>query len=112
MASMRPLPSLPDTLKHIQERMSQGLGPQQVIEELLPLTRTDAVTWLRRLSIWAEYAEQFPVQTVALARLISPRARREFSLKLTEDGRVIDSKHQGPPCQTPRPTKKFRLSIG
>src|ERR1700722_779112 len=111
MASVRSLPSLPDTLKHIQERLSQGLAPQQVIEELLPLTRTDAMTWLRRLSIWTEYAEQFPVQTVALARLISLRARREFALTLTGDGRVIDSRHQGLSWPTPRPTSKFRLNL-
>jgi hypothetical protein len=111
MPSARPLASLPDTLQQIQERLSEGLVPQQVIEELSPSTRADAVTWIRRLSIWAEYTEQFPVQTVAIARLISQRARREFSLKLTEDGRVIDSQHQGPSWQTPRPTSKFRLKL-
>ena len=40
-----------DTLQHIQDRLTAGAIPQQVIEELSPRTRTDAETWTRRLLI-------------------------------------------------------------
>jgi hypothetical protein len=112
MSNLRPLPSLPDTLQHIQERLRQGLVPQQVIEELLPLTRTDAVTWTRRLSAWEEYGEQFPAQVVALARIVSLLAMRAFGLSLSEDGRVVERLREGKPGRTPKPSLTFLLAVG
>jgi hypothetical protein len=112
MPSVRPFPSLPDTLQHIQERLRQGLGPQQVIEELLPVTPTDAVTWARRLPGWEEYGGQFPTQVVALARVVSLRAMRAFSLSLSEDGRVLGRRKEVRPWQPPKPSLTFRLVVG
>jgi hypothetical protein len=45
------LPITPDeTLERIQERLSQGATPAAVIEELLPRTRDEALSWCRRLA--------------------------------------------------------------
>jgi hypothetical protein len=99
-----------DTLQHIQAQLAQQ-QPTQVIEELSPRTRTDAETWIRRLPIWVEHAEQFTAQSVAIARIIGQRAMRCFGLKLSEDGRVVSTRLEGPSWQTPKPTKKFRLSL-
>jgi hypothetical protein len=106
-----PHPHPHDTLQRIQERLSQGLTPQQVIEQLLPRTHGDAMTWAGRLPGWDEYRGQYPAQTVALARVISRRAMRTFGLTLSEDGRVVDGHHKGKPCPTPKPSLAFRLAI-
>jgi hypothetical protein len=98
-------------LQDIQERLSQGHPPTQVIETLSPQTRTDAESWLRRLPIWTEFAGQVPAQVIALARIISQRAMRYFQLKLSDDGRVVSSQFSGPPFETPRPSKSFKLSL-
>ena len=108
-------PSLPDTLREIQDRLSQGLVPQQVIEELLPLTRSDAVTWTRRLPCWEEHDGQFPFQVIALARVISRQAMRAFDLKLSEDGRVVDGRREGErrqQLQTQPASLTFPLALG
>jgi hypothetical protein len=105
-------PSLSDTLQQIQDRLCRGLVPQQVIEELQPLTRADAVTWIRRLPGWVEFGGQFPPQVIALARVISQRAMRTFSLKLSEDGRVVPRNREAPPWKTPKSSMTFRLALG
>lgn len=112
MPSVRPLPSLLDTLKHIQERLSHGLGPQQVIEELLPQTRTDAMTWGRRLPGWEEYGGPFPAQVVALARVVSLRAMRAYRLTLNEDGRVVERRREEQPWKPQKPSLTFPLALG
>jgi hypothetical protein len=101
-----------DTLQQIQEGLNRGLVPQLVIEELTPLTRAEAVTWIRRLPSWEEFGGQFPPQVVALARVISQRGMRAFGLKLSEDGRVVTRNREGPPWQTPKPSMTFRLTLG
>ena len=106
-----PSPSLHDTLQQIQERLSRGQVPQQVIEELLPQTSAGAVTWARRLTGWEEFGGQFPPQVVALARLISRRAMRAYTLTLSEDGRVIDRTREGRVWQRPPPALTFRLAV-
>jgi len=100
-----------DLLRQIHERLSQGLPATQVIEALSPRTRTEAETWIRRLPLWIEFTGQVPAQAVAIARIIGQRAMRCFNLKLSDDGRVVSSQLHRPPFETPRPSKKFKLSL-
>ena len=74
-----------------------------MIEELLPSTRTEAVAWARWMTAWEEYRGSYPDQVIGLARVVSARAMRAFSLTLSEDGRVRDWLPGGKPWQAPRP---------
>ena len=57
------------------------------------------------------FTEEVPAQVIAIARIIGQRARHGFNLNLTEDGRVVSNQWHKPPFETPRPSKKFRLSL-
>jgi hypothetical protein len=100
------------TLKRIQDRLSQGLAPALIIEEMLPRSRDDALSWARRLAGWEEYQPAYPAQVIALARLVSLRAMREHGLMLREDGHVVDRPREGKPWKTPTPSLTFRLDVG
>jgi hypothetical protein len=101
------------TLEHIQDRLSQGAGPALIIEELLPRSRDAALSWARRLAGWEENQPAYPAQVIALARLVSLRAMREYDLMLREDGRVVDRPRAGSkPWKTPKPALTFRLDVG
>jgi len=95
-----------ETLQHIQQRLTHE-SPSQIIEAMLPQTSSGALTWARRLSGWGEYP--FPAQVIGLARVISQRSMREFGLKLSEDGRVVDQRCQ--PGPTGKPEWSFRLAV-
>jgi hypothetical protein len=84
----------------------------QVIAELLPRTRTEAVTWAQRLPAWDEYQGEYPDQVIGLARVVSRRAMRGFALTLSEDGRVVGRLREGKPGQTPEPSLTFLLAVG
>jgi hypothetical protein len=99
------------TLGRIQERLSQGASAIVVIEEMMPRTRDEALSWGRRLAVWDEYAPQYPAQAVALARIVSRRTMREFSLTLRDDGRVVEKSREPIPWQTPMPTLTFPLEL-
>jgi hypothetical protein len=101
-----------ETLKRIQEWLAHGVAPAVIIEELLPQSCDDAFCWARRLSGWEEYQRQYPAQVIALARVISQRAMRQFGLTLREDGRVVEQPEEGKPWKTPKPAALFRLEIG
>jgi hypothetical protein len=105
-------PSPHDILDQIQARLNEGTSPAQVIAELLPRTRAEAVGWGRRLPAWDEYRGQYPGQTVAVARLVSRQALRAFRLILTEYGQVIDKPGEQGRHRTPEPSLRFRLALG
>src|SRR5207244_1037333 len=92
-------------LTQLKDHLSQGTAPMQVIEEFLPRLRADALAWARRLSLWDEYRGQFPPQVVALARVLSRRAMRQFGLLLDQDGHVVSEQGQ----QVARPAACPRL---
>ena len=100
-----------DTLHIIQNRLDRSIPVPRIIEELLPFTHADAMTWARRLPFWDEFRGQHSGQAVALARVVSKRTMREFSLKFGEDGRVVEDK---PPQarSSDKPTKTFTMPIG
>ncbi len=98
------------TLQHIRDRLGQAAIPAEVIEELLPCTRSRAVTWAQRLPAWDEYRGQYSDQAVALARVVSLRAMRAFALALSADGRVVGRSSENKPW--PTPTLRFVLRIG
>jgi hypothetical protein len=98
-----------ETLQQIQDRLNQGASPGAVIEEMLARSRDEALSWGRRLAGWDEYRRQYPAQAIALARVISLRAMREFGLTLRDDGRVVEKAREGKPRQTPKPAMTFRL---
>jgi len=104
-------PTAPDTLQRILERLSQGFVPKQIIEEFLPHSPADAMIWARRLLGWEEHGRQCSAQAVAIARVISLRAMRAFSLVLTGDGRVVQRRREGDPWPKPEPSLTFRLTI-
>jgi hypothetical protein len=101
-----------ETLQHLQDRLGRSAAPARIIEDLLPRTRADAVAWVRRLPLWDEYRGQYPDQVVALARVISRRAMREFDLAIGEDGRVLERVREGTPWNTPAPALTFPLAVG
>ncbi len=104
-----------DTLRQIQDRLSRLShrgAPADLIAELLPSTRAEAVTWARRTAGWDEYRGRYPGQAVAVARVVSRRAMRAFDLTLTEDGRVLDRHAEGLPFRPPEPTRVFPLDVG
>jgi hypothetical protein len=101
-----------DTLRRIQDRLGQGATAARVIEELLPRTPDEAVSWARRLPAWDEYRGPYQGQAVALARVVSRRAMRAFGLAFSEDGRVVDRPREGRPWPAPIPVQTFRLAAG
>jgi hypothetical protein len=107
--SFQPL-SRGQTLGRIQERLSQGASAAVIIEEMLPRTRDEALSWGRRLSGWDEYQRQYSAQIVSLARLISRRTMREFGLTLRADGRVVEESRDVKPWKTP-PAVTFQLEL-
>jgi hypothetical protein len=107
--SFQPL-SCEQTLGRIQECLSQGASAAVIIEEMMPQTRDEALRWARRLSGWDEYQRQYPAQIVSLARLISRRTMREFSLTLRADGRVVEKPRDVKPWKTP-PAVTFQLEL-
>jgi len=101
-----------DTLGRIQERLSQGATPAAIIEEMMPHTREEAFTWSCRLPGWDEYQNRFPAQAVALARLVSRRAMKEYRLMIREDGRVVERPAERKGWKTPPPDIVFPLVVG
>jgi hypothetical protein len=98
-----------DILQQIQARLAQQ-PPTQIIEELSPRTRTDAVSWARRLPLWDDFSRDITNQAIAVARVISRRAMREYGLTFDSDGRVGEQK---PLSSSPeRPTRIFHMKIG
>lgn len=97
-------------LARIQARLSEGAYPPVLIEEMLPRTRDDALSWARHLSYWDEYQPHYPAQVIALARLVSRRSMREFRLTLRKDGRVVEQPREVKPWKTP-PAVTFSLEL-
>ena len=101
-----------ETLRWIQERLSQGTTPAAVIKEMMPKTREEAFTWACRLPGWDEYQNRFLAQALALARLVSRRVMKEYRLMIREDGRVVERPAERKGWKTPPPTAIFPLVIG
>jgi hypothetical protein len=95
----------------VQDRLEQGAAQAQIISELLPQSRDSALSWARRPAAWEEYRPTHPAQAIALGRLISLRAMREYGLTLLEDGRIVDQLKAGKPWTTPKPALTFHLDI-
>src|SRR5262249_704667 len=106
-----PRTSPQDLLDQLQSRLAEGAPPAQVIAELLPPTRPDAVRGARRLPGRDEERARSPGQVVALARVISRQALRTFRLLLTGEGRVIDKPAENARWQRPEPAQRFRLTL-
>lgn len=96
-------------LDQIASRLADT-SPIDLIERLIPLARSDAITWARRLTHWDEYRGQHTDQVVAVARVISRRAMREFGLAITEDGRVVECNRQTPRSE-PKPEMTFPVVV-
>jgi hypothetical protein len=102
-----------NTLKHIQDRLGQGGKPTQIITDLLPQNRSDALTWGQRLSGWDEYRTQFSGQIIAIARVISKRAMRLHGLAFDDEGRVVESRSLVERnTWIKKPSRCFPLQIG
>ncbi len=98
-------------LVHVQERLTQGVTPTQVIEALLPASRAQALAFARRLPLWEEFRDRFSPQVIAIARVISRRGMRLFGLALNTDGRVVEERqHQGAKRRD-WPPRSFLLQI-
>jgi hypothetical protein len=102
---------LPQPLPRIQDRLTRGAAPAEVIAELLPRSREEAVAYARRLPLWDEYRGRYSDQAVALACVISRRAMREFGLAIGEDGRVTERFREGVTPPTPKPSLTFPLAV-
>ncbi|HZZ77136.1 MAG TPA: hypothetical protein VFE62_01375 [Gemmataceae bacterium] len=61
-----------------------------MIDELTPDFPAQGVKWAQCLSYWEAFRGQFPDQAVAIARVISKRAMREFGLAFDSEGRVVE----------------------
>lgn len=94
------------TLQQISTRLAD---PTDLIDELMPQFPVDAICWVRHLTVWDGFRGQFPDQAIAIARVISHRAKREFGLSVTNDGRVIEGEEK--PRINPAPDETFTLSI-
>jgi hypothetical protein len=101
-----------ETLRRIQERLGQGVRPAAIIEEMMPPTREEAFPWSCRLAGWDAYRNCFPAQAIALARLISRRAMKEFRWMMREDGRVVERRAERKGWKTPKPAASFPLMVG
>ena len=102
------MPSPESTLQHI----STGLvntPPTDLIDELMPQFPVDAIRWLRHLTVWDGFRGQFPDQAIAIVRIVSHRAKREFGLSVTNDGRVVEEVKA--PRINPAPDDTFTLTI-
>ena len=98
-------------LERIQARLNQDAAATQVIEELLPHTRAEALTWAQRLTGWDEFRGQHPDQAIGIVRSISQRSLREFSLILNQECRIIDKPAERGQYLRPEPSQRFRLPI-
>ena len=101
-----------ETLEKIRERLSQDATPAAIIEEMMPKTCEEAFTWSGRLPGWDEYQDRFQAQAVALARVISRRAMKEFRLMIRDDGRVVERLAERKGWKTPPPAAIFPLVVG
>ena len=103
---MQPTPII--FLAQIQQGLARGNPPIQLIDALMPKTPLGAEEWIRCLPIFPGHQYLYSEQVVAIARVIAKRSMREFSLKLTEDGRIVatDQKHV-----TPEPSATFKLKL-
>ncbi len=106
---MQPTPII--FLANIQQGLARGASPIELIDALQPKTAFGAEEWIRSLPMFSPYEYLHSQQVVSIARIIAKRAMREFSLKLTEDGRVIDANQKRPDWSTPKPTTKFTLKL-
>jgi hypothetical protein len=100
-----------DILHRIQDGVAQNPDPLPLIEQLAARTPADAIQWARRLPLWDDFRGQYPGNVVAVARLISRRAMKEFRLVFDAEGRVVEEKEIRPGVPEPRPTT-FPLQIG
>lgn len=82
---MTPLP----TLQHIADRLADT-PPLDVINELSPKLKSDAISWARHLPAWDEYRGQASDQVLAIARTVSRRAMKAFNLEIDREGRVAE----------------------
>ena len=101
-----------ETLRRIDERLSQGAAPAAIIKEMLPQSRDEALFWGRRLPVWDEYRATYPAQVIAVARLISRQAMKAFRLAMRDDGRVAERPAEGRRRKTSNPKDTFPLEIG
>ena len=106
---MQPTPII--FLAQIQQGIARGNSPLELIDALMPKTTLGAEEWIRSLPMFPAYPHLHTEQVVAIARIIAKRAMREFSLKLTEDGRVIDARQKRPDWSTPKPKSNFTLKL-
>lgn len=97
------------TLQHISARLADT-SPTDIIDELMPEFPVDAIRWVRHLTVWDGFRGQFPDQAIAIARVISHRAKREFGITVTNDGRVIEGDVK-PARTNPAPDEIFTLTI-
>ena len=105
---MQPTPII--FLSQIQQALVRGTSPTDLIDALMPKTALGAEEWIRCLPIFPAHPHLYSKQVTAIARVIAKRSMREFSLKLTEDGRVIDTRPK-PSDPAPKPTSGFTLKI-
>lgn len=103
-------PSPASVLQSIQDRLAQD-DVLPIIEQSMPRTLTDAITWARCLPFWEEFKGQFPDQAIAVARVLSRRAMKEFGLAFDDQGRVVEKKHIKRAAHVGKPTSTFPLQI-
>src|SRR5205085_10724653 len=106
------MPDPRHTLQQIGDRLAQGDAPTDLTGELLPKTRAEAVTWARRLPLWEEHRSEFGPRAVAVARIVSKRAMRQFGLVFDAEGRVVEESRQTPGGFKEPPAVTFPLTVG
>jgi hypothetical protein len=105
------MPEPQHTLSQMRDRLAQGTSPADLIRELVPRTRSQAVSWARRLPYWDEFRGHFPDQVVAAARLVSKRAMKEHGLAFDDEGRVLEEPRDGRRREN-QTTVSFPLTLG
>ncbi len=100
-----------DILQRIADRLAQGASTIDVIRELVPRTRSQAVFWARRLPYWDELRGRFPDRAIATARHISKRSMMEHGLAFDDEGRVLEEPGEGR-RRASETTCSFPLTLG
>lgn len=105
---MQPTPII--FLAQVQQGLARGTTPIELIDVLMPKTPLGAEEWIRCLPIFSGHQYLYSEQIVAIARIVAKRAMSEFSLKLTGDGRIVDTRQK---ChrKTPEPSATFKLKL-
>src|ERR1700752_2884794 len=104
-------PAPRDNLQQIDDRLTRGDSPSQVIGQLTPAARQDAVSWARQLPYFDELRGHFRNQVIAIARTVSKCGMTAFGLAFSGDGRVVERTVENGRRTEPRPTADFILQI-